>query len=95
MGLGKQQMKTGRIVTYFEERGFGFIHEYVADASSTKKLNQWFFHISSCICEPKARLEVKFEIAEGKKGPMAVNVDVFQAAPQIPGLEALSGKAGV
>lgn len=88
-------MKTGRIVTYFEERGFGFIHEYAADNSGNKKLHQWFFHVSSCLCEPKPRLEVQFEIGEGKKGPQAVNVDVFQAAPQIAGLEALSGKVGV
>jgi cold shock CspA family protein len=85
-------VKTGRIVTYFEERGFGFIHEYVDDVSGSKKLQQWFFHISSCLCEPKARLEVQFEIGEGRKGPMAINVDVFEAAPQIAGLEALAGK---
>ena len=87
-------MKTGRIVMYREDRGFGFIHEYLEDTSN-KKFHQWFFHVSSCLCEPKVHLEVQFEIGDGKKGPMAVNVDVFVAAPQIAGLEALSGKAGV
>jgi len=75
---------------YREDRGFGFIHEYLKDTSN-KKFHQWFFHISECLCEPKVHLEVLFEIGEGKKGPAAIKVDVFVAAPQIAGLEALSG----
>jgi cold shock CspA family protein len=75
--------KTGFICTYNEDRGFGFIRE------SSQKLTHIFFHINFCLCVPQKSLQVQFEIAEGKKGPMAINVDTLNA---VAGIEALAGK---
>jgi len=73
-------MKTGMIITYFEDKGFGFIRE-----SGTSKLTHWFFHINSCVCEPKKGLQVQFYVGEGRKGPAAIG---------IVELDALAGSGG-
>lgn len=36
----------------------------------------YFFHISACLTEPQVDAEVLFTPAVGKKGPMAVDVEV-------------------
>jgi cold shock CspA family protein len=74
-------VRTGRIAAYFE-KGFGFIYE----DSKDQKLCSWFFHVKSCSFEPIKGARVQFTITPGPKGLMAANV-----APEIPGLDALSG----
>lgn len=75
-------MKTGKIATYNQDKGYGFIR--LAD----KKLAHIFFHITGCLCDPQKDLAVQFEIVENKKGLTAINVDVLGA---VPGIETLSG----
>lgn len=60
---------TGRIKTYIEDRGFGFIKP---DDGG----DDIFFHISNVrdIELPEQGLAVQYQVAEGRKGPNAVNV---------------------
>jgi len=64
-------MKTGIISAYFGDKGYGFIKD--SDATQFK---HWFFHVHSCRVEPRVGLRVQFDIGEGRKGPMAIDVDV-------------------
>jgi len=65
-------MKTkGRIATFFQTRGFGFIN-----TSIEGKLVSYFFHISACLNEPQTDAEVLFTPAVGEKGPVATDVEV-------------------
>lgn len=63
-------MATGKIVTYFQERGFGFIHQPQEGGS----FKAWFFHVNKCWCEPRVGMQVTFEESTGDKGLRAVNV---------------------
>jgi cold shock CspA family protein len=66
-------MKTkGRIATFFQTRGFGFIN-----TSIEGKLVSYFFHISACLNEPQVDCDVLFTPAVGKKGPVAIDVEVL------------------
>ena len=69
-------MKTkGRVSTFFQPRGFGFINALVGG-----KLVSYFFHISACLTEPQIDAEVSFTPAVGAKGPMATDVEVIGRA---------------
>jgi cold shock CspA family protein len=68
-------VKTGTITAYFEDKGFGYIQE-----ANTPRLVSWWFHIQSCLCPPIKGLKVQFNIGEGKKGPMAVDVSSADTA---------------
>jgi cold shock CspA family protein len=83
-------VKKGTVVTYNEDRGFGFIREL-----DSKMLSHIFFHVSGCLCVPQKGLTVQFEIGPGKKGPQAINVDAFNAdaITGVAGIEALAGGA--
>jgi cold shock CspA family protein len=85
MGRGNI-MKTGKIATYNQDKGYGFIR--LAD----KKLAHIFFHITCFLCDPQKDLAVQFEIIENEKGLTAINVDILG---NIPGIQSLAGeKAG-
>jgi len=58
---------SGYIQKYFSDRGFGFIVEHK---------NLHFFHITSCSFIPEVGQPVTFDIAAGRKGPAAVDVEL-------------------
>jgi cold shock CspA family protein len=59
---------SGCIQKYFSDRGFGFIAEHK---------NLHFFHITSCSFIPEVGQQVTFDIAPGKKGPAAVEIELL------------------
>ena len=64
---------SGRVKTYIDERGFGFI----TPDGGEKDI---FFHITKVIDiqNPQEGLHVEFEAVEGRKGLEAVNVRLLQ-----------------
>lgn len=60
-------MKKGKVKFFNKSKGFGFI----TDNESGKDI---FVHSSGLKEEVRDGDEVTYEIGEGKKGPMAVNV---------------------
>lgn len=60
-------MPTGKVKFFNETKGFGFI----VDDESGK---EYFVHISGLIDEIQKNEAVTFELQEGKKGMMAVQV---------------------
>ncbi len=60
-------MKTGTVKFFNEAKGFGFITE---EGTET----EYFVHSSGLIDSINDDDKVSFEIGEGKKGPMAINV---------------------
>jgi cold shock CspA family protein len=69
-------MKTGIVSAFFGDRGYGFIKD-----SDTSKLEHWFFHIHNCRVEPRIGLRVQFSVGEGRKGLMAIDIEL--AAPTV------------
>ncbi|RME51007.1 MAG: cold shock domain-containing protein [Caldilineae bacterium] len=67
--ISSDEFHTGRIKTYKEDRGFGFI---VPDDGGT----DLFFHISNVqgIEQPQRGLAVRYQVTETPKGLNAVNV---------------------
>jgi len=93
MTTGNTEVRIGRVVTFFTEKGFGFLAEDATDASGKKMSRQHFFHITSCNFEPRTGMVVQFRVGQGKRGPAAVGVELYEPAEtKIPGLDALSGK---
>ena len=62
-------MKTGTIKFFNEEKGFGFIKQ---DESG----QDLFVHVSGLVDEVQKDDKVEYEVADGRKGPNAVNVKV-------------------
>tara|TARA_B100000508_G_scaffold140463_1_gene141579 strand:+ start:22416 stop:22610 length:195 start_codon:yes stop_codon:yes gene_type:complete len=60
-------LKTGTVKFFNQEKGFGFITE-----EGTGK--EYFVHKTGCIDIITDGDEVTFEVGEGRKGPMAVDV---------------------
>ena len=60
-------MKEGIVKFFNETKGFGFIKEDGTD-------NEYFVHVSGLVDKIKENDEVTFDLQEGKKGLMAVNV---------------------
>jgi CspA family cold shock protein len=58
-------MENGTVKFYNEAKGFGFIK------TDSK---EYFVHASGLKDQVKENDEVQFDVEEGKKGPMAVNV---------------------
>ncbi len=58
---------TGKVVRYFDEKGFGFI-------SPDNSNDDLFFHIDDFVNRPseiKRGMQVEFEVVQGRKGPRA------------------------
>jgi len=60
-------MNKGTVKFFNDEKGFGFIKE-----DGTGK--EFFVHVTGLIDKVSENDEVTFDLAEGKKGTMAVNV---------------------
>ncbi len=60
-------MGKGTIKFFNESKGFGFVKE---DESN----KEYFVHVSGLVDQVKENDEVTFELEEGRKGLMAVNV---------------------
>lgn len=60
-------MNTGTVKFFNETKGFGFIKE---DGSN----KEYFVHISGLVDKVKENDAVSFELEEGRKGLMAINV---------------------
>lgn len=60
-------MNTGTVKFFNESKGFGFIKE-----DETNK--EYFVHVSGLVDQVKENDAVSFELEEGRKGLMAVNV---------------------
>lgn len=60
-------MNKGTVKFFNETKGFGFIKE---DESN----KEYFVHVSGLIDQVKENDEVSFELEEGRKGLMAINV---------------------
>ena len=63
-------MQEGTVKFYNEEKGFGFI-------TPKNGGNEIFVHASGLSESIRENDEVRYEVAEGKKGPNAVNVVVL------------------
>ena len=64
-------MQTGIVKFFNEAKGFGFIKE-----DNTNK--EYFVHSSALKEQVKENDKVQFEVGEGKKGPMAVDVSLIK-----------------
>ena len=62
-----KSMGKGTVKFFNETKGFGFIKE---DESN----KEYFVHVSGLVDQVKENDEVTFELEEGRKGLMAVNV---------------------
>lgn len=60
-------MKEGIVKFFNETKGFGFVKENETN-------NEYFVHVSGLVDKIKENEEVTFDLQEGKKGLMAVNV---------------------
>ena len=60
-------MKTGTVKFFNESKGFGFILD---DESNT----DIFVHASGLVDQIRENDKVEYEVEQGKKGPVAVNV---------------------
>ena len=60
-------MQTGTVKFFNEAKGFGFIKE---DGTS----KEYFVHSTGLKDKVRENDKVQFEVGEGQKGPMAVNV---------------------
>ena len=58
---------TGTVKFFNDSKGFGFI----VDQETEKEI---FVHVSGLVDEVKENDEVTFDVAEGRKGPNAVDV---------------------
>lgn len=63
-------MNKGIVKFFNEEKGFGFIKE--SDSG-----NEFFVHVTGLVDKVKENDEVSFDLADGRKGKMAVNVKVI------------------
>ena len=63
----EDQFRTGKITFFNQEKGFGFIKDQVSQESI-------FVHINNLPGPVKENDKVVFEIQNGPRGPMAVNV---------------------
>jgi CspA family cold shock protein len=62
-------MYTGKVKFFNESKGFGFIKDNGSD-------QEFFVHVSGLKQPVKQNDDVEFEVSDGKKGLMAVNVVV-------------------
>ncbi len=64
---------TGTIYIFNNQSGFGFI---IQDDGG----DNLFVHITACVenYQPQKGDRVSYEVGEGRKGPMAVNVDALR-----------------
>tara|TARA_B100000963_G_C22555314_1_gene638776 strand:+ start:1046 stop:1237 length:192 start_codon:yes stop_codon:yes gene_type:complete len=60
-------MAKGKVKFFNDSKGFGFI----VDQETEKEI---FVHVSGLVDEVKENDEVTFDVAEGRKGPNAVDV---------------------
>ena len=60
-------MKKGTVKFFNDSKGYGFITD---DESKT----EYFVHVSGLIDEVREDDKVEFDVADGRKGPNAVNV---------------------
>lgn len=60
-------MNKGTVKFFNEEKGFGFIKEQESG-------KEYFVHVTGLVDKVAENDEVTFELAEGRKGTMAVNV---------------------
>ncbi len=60
-------MNKGTIKFFNEAKGFGFIKEDESD-------KEYFMHVSGLVDQVKENDSVSFELEEGRRGLMAVNV---------------------
>lgn len=60
-------MNKGIVKFFNETKGFGFIKEEESN-------KEYFVHVSGLVDQVKENDEVSFELEEGRKGLMAVNV---------------------
>ena len=69
----KNQMPTGTVGRYFDQKGFGFIKPDEGE-------KDLFVHITEIKTEGVAALtegqRVSYEVVDGQKGPKAVNVEI-------------------
>ena len=63
-------MNKGTVKFFNEEKGFGFIKD-------TESGKEFFVHVTGLVDKVKEDDEVSFELAEGRKGTIAVNVKVI------------------
>ena len=61
-------MNKGTVKFFNEEKGFGFIKD-----DSGK---EYFVHVTGLVDKVTENTEVTFDLAEGRKGTMAVNVKI-------------------
>jgi cold shock protein len=60
-------MNKGTVKFFNETKGFGFIKEEESN-------KEYFVHVSGLVDQVKENDEVSFDLEEGRKGLMAVNV---------------------
>lgn len=71
----KNQKQTGTVKWFNPQKGFGFIQPDDQKDEDSDKKNDLFVHITDIIGAPlKEGERVAFEVAQGPKGPNAVNV---------------------
>jgi cold shock CspA family protein len=78
MGQRQKQMKeVGVVMTWFTDRGFGWVHRVVEG-----EVRGYFTHISQCNGIPKVGDVVHFNIGVGRgsRGPVAKNVEIVGGA---------------
>lgn len=63
-------MQEGTVKFFNESKGFGFITPSVGTGDV-------FVHVSGLVGEVRENDRVQYEVENGKKGPMAVNVQVI------------------
>lgn len=63
-------MNKGTVKFFNEEKGFGFIKD-------TESGKEFFVHVTGLVDKVKEDDEVSFDLAEGRKGTIAVNVKVI------------------
>jgi cold shock CspA family protein len=64
-------LRLGKLITYYESKGFGFIRDSETDQTL-------FVHVNDFLDDIKLDDKVSFKAEKGKKGPVAVNVSLVK-----------------
>jgi cold shock CspA family protein len=76
-------IRRGKVSFVAQNGDYGFIIESLEpSAKGHSRINTWFWHMTGCLCEIHLGDPVVFSVGQGRKGPMAVDVNIDTATAE-------------